>query len=234
LLSAPVTGHAACLSWSCRALQSSFPPVPAPYWIQARPSCPWVLRTPELQGFYTSGSLPRIKIPSSSPLLSFHSPSEITSYRAAAGTIGTIRRSRLTTCSTSRGFSSPTASLCDGQRLWVERGFTCLEPPAPPRFLNALVLSSARNRPALFHARSAHGVTPFKALLPRCSRPPSPTVVPLTSFSACHPGFRRPDQRRSTEAPRRPNRPPCGGLSNTPRDHRGFIYTGIRHSGRAV
>jgi hypothetical protein len=50
--------------------------------------------------------------------------------------------------------------------------------PAPPGFLNLMAPSSAPSLLALFHARSAHGVSPFKALLLPRSRTLSPAPLP--------------------------------------------------------
>jgi hypothetical protein len=55
-------------------------------------------------------------------------------------------------------------------------------PPAPSGFLDRLTLSSAPCLLALFRARSAHGVHPFRALLHPCSRAPSSGVVALSSL----------------------------------------------------
>jgi hypothetical protein len=58
-------------------------------------------------------------------------------------------------------------------------GRACLtRPPAPAGFLNLLAPFSATCLPALFHAGSAHGVAPFRALLLPRGRTPSPAPVP--------------------------------------------------------
>jgi hypothetical protein len=49
---------------------------------------------------------------------------------------------------------------------------------APPGVLNLLTLSSAPCLPALLHAGSTLGVSPYRALLLRCSRTSSPTPFP--------------------------------------------------------
>jgi hypothetical protein len=62
-------------------------------------------------------------------------------------------------------------------------GPACLTgPPAPTGSLNLLAPSSAPCLVALFHATSALGVAPFRALLLPCSRTPSPTPDALLSF----------------------------------------------------
>jgi hypothetical protein len=50
--------------------------------------------------------------------------------------------------------------------------------PAPSGFLNLSTLWSATCLLALFHARSAHGVVPFRALLPSRGRTLSPAPFP--------------------------------------------------------
>jgi hypothetical protein len=74
-------------------------------------------------------------------------------------------------------------------------------PLAPSGFLDLTAPSSATCLPALFHAGSAHGVAPFRALLPSPSRTPSP--APRTLMTLEEPG-RRPEAcaSRTTEAVR--------------------------------
>jgi hypothetical protein len=91
-------------------------------------------------------------------------------------------------------------------------------PPAPPGFLNLLVLRSAPSLPALFHAGSAHGVAPFRALLLPCSRTPFPAPLPScrwTSPPTSPPARARrpkpPDPFRLMEKPRK--RPRLQGFS---------------------
>jgi hypothetical protein len=61
-------------------------------------------------------------------------------------------------------------------------GFATTQPPASSGFLNLLTLSSAPNLPALFHAGTALGVTPFRALLLSRSGTLSPAHLTLGSL----------------------------------------------------
>jgi hypothetical protein len=193
-----------------------------------------MLRTSGLQGFYASGSLLQIEIQNRSTLLSFHSPTEITRPRTAASQRSPIRRSNIALGSASRGFSSPTAFLCDGQRhewngvlpapnrlhLRVFSTPWCFHPPVRPS--------------ALFHTEYAHGVLPSKLRSPDAADHRLQQSLPSRRSVRAVWCLRRPAKRRSTEVPRRPNQPPCGGPSCTPRDRRALVHTGIRHAGRAV
>jgi hypothetical protein len=86
------------------------------------------------------------------------------------------------------------------RQRFLSNGPACLTgPPAPPGFLNLLTLSSAPCLVALFHATSAHGVAPFRALLLPRSRTPSPT--PLPSCRCCVP---LPDSTRALGGRNRP------------------------------
>lgn len=71
-----------------------------------------------------------------------------------------------------------------GGRVYLAR------PLALSGFLDLSALSSAANLPALFHAGSAHGVAPFRALFLSCSRTPSP--APPTLLTSIHPAATSP------------------------------------------
>jgi hypothetical protein len=108
------------------------------------------------------------------PLLSFRSTPETrprTERPPSPGTRpGTYDGSSLEVSSPSAFSRLRAAAYC---------GRVCLtQPPAPPGFLNLLTHSSALGLPALFHAGPAHGVAPFRALLPSGSRTPSPAPMP--------------------------------------------------------
>jgi hypothetical protein len=105
------------------------------------------------------------------------------------------------TCRT-RGSShevcSPSAYPRTRQR---PHGAACLTtPPAPLGFLDLSTLWSATCLSALFHAESAHGVAPYRALLPSRSRTPSPAPLPSWRWkhTLVQPAARRPETRRST------------------------------------
>jgi hypothetical protein len=73
-------------------------------------------------------------------------------------------------------FSAPSASPRSQQQ---HDGRVCLARPlALSGFLDLSAPSSAVSLPALFHAGSALGVVPFRALLLPCSRTPSPAPLP--------------------------------------------------------
>jgi hypothetical protein len=121
---------------------------------------------------------------------------------------------------------APSASPRTGQRL-LSSGPACLTgPPAPPGFLNLLALSSAPCLVALFHATSAHGVAPFRALLLPCSRTPSPT--PSALLSLLHPLAQlhahrkrpKPTTARSTSRPHQPKLTGTNYMTSTDRSRR--------------
>jgi hypothetical protein len=120
---------------------------------------------------------------------------------------------------------SPTASPRPGQRHEIE--WACLtRSPAPSGFLDLLTLSSAPSLVALFHATSAHGVVPFRALLLSCSRTPSP--APLPSCRSDEPASR--PTRVQPRPPKRPRKET--GKRNGPGSapaFRGLLHTRVRH-----
>jgi hypothetical protein len=114
----------------------------------------------------------------------------------------------------------------------------CLtRPPAPPGFLNLLTPSSAPSLAALFHAASAHGVAPFRALLLSCSRTPSPAPLPSCRQDepAGHPthpteaGEDPRDQAAEAEWTQRERDSP-GSLPA----FRALLHTRVRHSSPGV
>jgi hypothetical protein len=114
--------------------------------------------------------------------MSLRPPAEYASRRAAAASTSDDSNASATTAS--HEVSSPTASPRAGQRH-VDR--VCLaRSPAPSGFRNLVAPSSAPRLPALFHAGSAHGVVPSRALLHSCSRAPSPAPLPSWRSSRLH------------------------------------------------
>jgi hypothetical protein len=112
---------------------------------------------------------------------------------------------------------SPSASPHPGQRHDGRAYLT--RPPAPSGFHNLLALSSAPSLVALFHATSAHGVAPFRALLLPCSRTPSPAPFPSCCLDDPDNRSTRPEtdrrsdrkQNRHTDRPR--ERPQLQGFA---------------------
>jgi hypothetical protein len=79
-------------------------------------------------------------------------------------------------------------------------GAACLTtPPAPSGFLDLSTLWSATCLSALFHAESAHGVAPYRALLPSHSRTPSPAPLPSWRWKHTSSNLQR-DAQRHAEA----------------------------------
>jgi hypothetical protein len=158
------------------------------------PSCP--LACAGLQGVH------RIRRPRATyailghPLVGLRAPSETSSFqrpvdhRLPRGQ--TVQPNRLP----SLRFSAPTASPRPRQQ---HDGLVCLARPlASSGFLNLSTPSSAASLPALFHAGSAHGVVPFRALLLPCSRSPS-----LAPFPSCRCANLRSEPSARHRAPKR-------------------------------
>jgi hypothetical protein len=167
------------LSWSCSAPQSIYRRQLAPVSVRCSPR---VLRAlaPNSRVFTGSGVRIVSKKSIRHPLASFRSPSESSRCRAA---------NRSQTVSPACSLSAPPLRFSPLQRLLArDSGFcgrACLtQPPAPSGFRNPLTPSSAPNLLALFHARSALGVSPFRDLLLPCSRAPSPAPLPSCRWSA--------------------------------------------------
>jgi hypothetical protein len=123
-------------------------------------------------------------------------------------------------------FSAPTASPRSQQQ---HDGRVCLARPlAPSGFLDLSAPSSAVSLPALFHAGSAHGVVPFRALLLPCSRTPSPAPFPSCRWThlsepnppraiGCRSSFSRAGPVTALEPPKRPSsRGPSSHRSDLP------------------
>ena len=161
----------------------------------ARPSCP-LTRWAGLQGFH----LLRLPTWSKSPvpaILSWacallQSASSLELPRRHHTLPGTIGRH-----GSSHEVCSPSAFPRSQQQ---HDGRACLTRPlASSGFLDLSTrFISAASLPALFHAGSAHGVAPFRALLPPRGRTPSPAPIPSWCWSHSTPS-RRPAPAHTRE-----------------------------------
>jgi hypothetical protein len=122
------------------------------------------------------------------------------------------------------------------QRFPVWSSGLMLEPstaqaPASPGFLNLLTRSSAPYLPALFHAGSAHGVSPSElcsscVAARRCRRPSPRDVGTAQPVLTTEPRARHRSELRYQS---RATRTDCENLPHSP-VFRGLIHTGVRHS----
>jgi hypothetical protein len=160
------------LSWSCSTLQSFFPELASTLIGWMLPSCP----RPKLgyRVFTGPGSRAHSERKPGNPLMGLCSPTESSKLERPPASSAPERVWTR---------AAPPMRFLPLQRLPARGsgivGRVCLaRPPAPPGFLNLLALRSAPSLPALFHAGSAHGVAPFRALLLSCSRTPFPAPLP--------------------------------------------------------
>jgi hypothetical protein len=183
-----------CLSWSCATLQSFDRNQLAPVLVGCSPHALWL--APGSRVFADSGV--REPLTRFSDILSWayaplqrpRAPSGRLDHRLPRGQ--TVQSNRLP----SLRFSAPTAFPRSRQQ---HDGLVCLTRPlAPSGFLNLSTLSSTASLPALFHAGSALGVLPFRALLLPCSRSPSPA-----SFPSCRCANRPTEPSTRPRAPKR-------------------------------
>ena len=190
----------ACLSWICTTLQSICPQLTSAGIGSTRPSCP-LTRWVGLQGFH----LPRVPTwskSSVSAILSWacallQSASSLEPPRRHHTLSGPVRR-----YGSSHEVCSPSAFPRSQQQ---HDGRVCLTRPlASSGFLDLSTLFiSAASLPALFHAGSAHGVAPFRALFPPRGRTPFPAPIPSWCWSL----LVSTSTSRSRSCPRRPKPP---------------------------
>jgi hypothetical protein len=101
-----------------------------------------------------------------------------------------LRCARLRSVGAFPGVLFPSSVYPPGAAVCVDR--VCLaRSRAPSGFLDPLTPSSAPSLLALFHARSALGVSPFRAFLLPCSRSPSPAPLPSCRWKrpSCRPAL---------------------------------------------
>jgi hypothetical protein len=112
------------------------------------------------------------------PPMGLRAPSESSRLRAAVRRhCRVLPRQQDDANSSSHEVLSPTAFPRTEQRPRVVC-FTSAHRLRPQVFSTSRRFESAPCLLALFHARSAHGVSPFRALLPSQSRSPSPAPLP--------------------------------------------------------
>jgi hypothetical protein len=154
-----------------------------PYRLGA-PLSPFRLSTLGLRVLARLGARP-VFTNAGNPLMDLRPSSESSRLRAAIAP-SALRRARPSRRHPPVRSLAPSASPRTGQRHQMT-GLSTTRSPAPTGFLNLLAPRSAPCLVALFHATSAHGVAPFRALFLSCSRTPSP--APLPSCRSSEPGF---------------------------------------------
>jgi len=166
------------LSWSCSTLQSFHRGRLAPHGLGA-PLVPFAPPgwAPGVSSATTAGKVRQNRTGAS--LMGFCSPSESFGLQAAAAP-SRPSRVRSAAMAPPMRFVAPSAFPRTRQQ---PDGRVCLARPlASSGFRNLSTPRSATCLPALSHAGSAHGVTPFRAfLLPR-SRTPSPAPTTLMAL----------------------------------------------------
>jgi hypothetical protein len=166
------------------------------------------------------------------PLSSFRPPTENSGHRAA-NALPARPKSRLPEpWLLPWSFFPSSVSPHVAAAVSMARGPTP-EPHAPSGFLDLLAPCSATCLPALFHAGSAHGVSPSEPCSSRAAVRRFPAPMPPCRCCAVPSSPAPHEPRRETEESRR--RPKLAGSElPTPLDFEALLHTRVRHIGPVV